>query len=526
MIPKFGGRDCELSSTGIDRDGNSINSADVTRAVLRHIAEAVELRGGRVWSSRGGFYASSTDCQRRWSSNGSCHYGDLGHTECCTPTCLDPYEFARRSVLSVRIAEEARQLAEAASQGEAQYMLSTANADTLDPSISFGTHISMAIEESLWADLFMAPRRPSRLPMVASGIAAAIPFFGAGYLLPTQEGIRYSLSARAHHITRVWTLTTTEAYRRGILNSRREAHGSGFERLHLIGFDYCLQSSALLFSFLQCLLAAAEESFCQFQLVDPVRALHAWSWGLNLETGQLPATAALVDGRHLTLPEYLRELTGTLLRMAESGFIDETVAPHAAELLPRIIQLTHDAGEGNVVACAKHLTWASKLLCLLGHCDEENQALGDASTRLLDHDFANTDRERGLFWKLWEQGDVDPLIDLDDVEAGWTEAPHDTRDYVRGRLIERFSDQITYLDWSFMEFRRSDNGWGPRVRIDLPQPGCLTRDEFEPLIAASRDVEELAERLAAFRAARDLEPTERMTPQLSSSANGFAGPGT
>ena len=452
---------------------------------------------------------------QRWASNGGCHYGDLGHVECCTPTCLDPFEFARRSLLSVRIAEEARRLAQIEAGHDVSYALSTANVDILDPAISFGSHISMTVEQSLWQDLFSGHRRPSRLAMVASGVAAAIAFFGAGYLLPLKDRTVYSLSARAHHITSVSTLATTEAFRRGLLNRRREAHGTGFDRLHMIGFDFCLSSSALLFSFLHCLLAAAEESFCQLQIIDPVRDLRSWSWGLDLESGHMPAAARLVDGRELTLPQFLRELTVTLLNMCETGLIPETVAPHAKDLLPRVVQLTEHAEAGRVAECARHLTWASKLLCLLNHCEEEGRVLGDASSRLLDHDFANTDRDRGPFWSLWDQGHIDPLVDPDDVECGWSEPPHDTRDYARGRLIELFASQITGVDWSYVEVRRPDSVWGPRVRIDLPRLDDLNRSEFDSLLESSRTLDALIDQLEATRAARAVDPLEDLTPHLA-----------
>ncbi len=513
MIPKHGGRDCELSSTGTNANG-SIDPGNVTGAILRQVPAAVEARGGRVWCSQGSYFSYSTDSLRRWASNGGCHYGDLGHVECCTPTSLDPFEFSRRSLLSVRIAEEARRLAQAEASDDVTYALSTANVDLLDPAISFGSHISMAIEQTLWQDLFTGYRRPSRLAMVASGIAAAIAFFGAGYLLPMKDRTVYSLSARAHHITTVSTLSTTEPFRRGLLNSRREPHGKGFERLHLIGFDFCLSSSAMLFSFLQCLLAAAEECFCQLQIIDPVRALRSWSWGLDLENGHMPITAGLVDGRQLTLPQYMRELTQTLLQMCETGLIPVTVAPHATDLLSRVVQLTDCAEAGRVADCARHLTWASKLLCLLNHCEQEGGVLGDASTRLLDHDFANTDKERGMFWRLWEQREIDPLVDPDDVECGWSEPPREARDYARGRLIELFADQITDVNWSYIEVNRSANSWGPRIRIDLPRLDDLDHNEFDAMLDSCRSLDALIDRLKATQTAKTVDPLEDLTQHL------------
>ena len=514
MIPKYIGRDCELSTTGIDANGDSIEPGRVTREVLRRIPEAFAERGTTVWSERGQFASYSMDCLRNWASNGQCHYADMAHVECCTALCLDPFDFAAQCLSMVEAAEAARRIAQDESEQAVRYSLSTSNADTLDPSISFGTHLSVCIEEELWEDLFHSYRRPSRLAMVASGLAAAIPFFGAGYLLPLRDRTVYSLSARAHHLSRISSVSTTEKFRRGILNSRREPHGRDVDRLHIIGFDLCLLSSPLVCSFVQCLLAAAEENYCGMQLLDPVRGLRLWAWGLDLETGRMPEKAMLVDGRQLTLPAYLRELTEVLLRMCETGLIGPDVAPRATELLPRIIALTEHAEAGSIRDCAPHLTWASKLLALLNLCQEEGAELGDAATRLLDHDFANTDPERGLIWQLWDEGLVDPLVSRGDVEIAWRQPPADTRDAVRGRIIERFPDAISDMDWGRVELRETNDRWGPRVRIELPHLDHARCAALGTVVESAAGVEHLSRGLTESRDGRMRDPVDDLADDL------------
>ncbi len=358
--PKYGGRDCELSTTGLDSRGESIDSWKVTPTVLAELTPALAELGIGVWSRQSvrhayaGSYASpySTDCLRHWTEAGQCYYADMGHVEVCTASCLYPTTFAAQCLSTLLGAEAARHRAEAESEGHT-YALTASNADMSNPGISFGTHLSFTVASSLWEDLFIEQRHPAILGYVSSAVAAAIAFFGAGYLLPLNDGTTiFSLSARAHHLSKLKTLSTTEPFARGILNTRREAHGKGHDRLHLIGFDYCLLSSPLLFSLLQCILAAAEEGYCGMNLFDPVRALRVWSWNMEPRTGKLPATARLVDGRRLTLPAYIRELTETLLQMCEAGLITPQVAPQAFEMLPRIIELTRYAEEGSMTRCA------------------------------------------------------------------------------------------------------------------------------------------------------------------------------
>jgi len=494
MVSKFIARDCELSTTGVDASNHMLDPWFVSRRVLAQIGTVFDSRHKSIWPSNSSCdensYASaySTDCLRTWPSNGQCYYCDMAHVEVCTAETNRPRQFAAQCISTLLVAEEARRFAEQAGDQGYRFLLSSANADTLDPAISWGTHLNVAIADTLWDDLFITHRHPACLGYVASVMAAAIPFFGTGYLLSLKDGTTiFSLSGRAHHLSCVHTLATTERFRRGLLNTRREPHGTGQDRLHLIGFDYCLISSALLSSFLQCALAAAEVGYFRLALEDPVRAMRTWSWRQDCSKARLSAVATLTDGRTLTLPEYLRQLVKTYLRMVEAGLITTEVAPEAEELLPIIIELTHYAEEGSLPRCAKHLDWAAKLLLL----QEIDGSYSDPSVRLMDHDFANTDPSRGTFWRLWENGLVDPLIDLGQAKSCITEAPAESRAWARGQLIEWFSEDICDVNWGHVNVRLEPKRWGRQMRVDLPHLESLNRNQLQPLLCHAHSVADL-----------------------------------
>jgi hypothetical protein len=163
------------------------------------------------------------------------------------------------------------------------------------------------------------------------------------------------------------------------------------------------------------------------------------------------------------------------------------------------------------------LDWAAKLLYLLDLC-QEGAELGDATTRLADHDFCNTDRGRGPFWQLWDAGLIDPLVSRADVEACLVDGPADCRGWVRGRLIQRFAPQITNVNWSYVELRRDDWRWGPRLRVEMPRPDWPNRAVFEPILERATSVEELAELLRTIGdgAARQSDPLLDISGQLAS----------
>ncbi len=532
-IPKYIGGDRELSTTGVDAQGVGIDPWIVTQNILASIDSAFVPHALRTWNqhSRGTSTSRSTDCLRHWGPNGACWYCDMSHVEACTPSCLEPRAFAAHGVSTLLVAEAARKQAELESDQPVRYSLSAANADLLNPAISWGSHISVSISTALWEDLIVEQRHPAILGFVASALAAAVPFFGAGYLLPFKNGETiYSLSGRAHHLTQVKTHATTQAWQRGLLNTRREPHGTGQERLHLIGFDFSILGAALKCSFLQCMLAVAEEAqrgmslenereFYSMNLVDPVRSLREWSWKIDLKTGRFPATARLAtdrQDRERSLPRYMQELAGMLLRMCESGLISDAIAPDARELLPRIIALAHYAEEGSISRCAPHLDWAAKLTCLQHVCEGQGATFGDPATRLIDHDFSNTDPERGTLWRLWREGLVDPLITLQDAERCIHEGPAESRDWGRGRIIDRFFDAVSDVDWSFIELRRDSENWRPRYCIDLPYLESLNKAKFERAIEEATSVDDMERIIERDRLtpSHENDPIDNISSQL------------
>lgn len=517
---KFIARDCELSTTGQDHSGRAIDGWQVTRSLLSQLPAALADVGTTVWSLHDRYASAySMDCLRRWTSAGQCYYADMSHFEACSAEVLRPRAFAAQSFSLLRAAERARVCAEQNDDPpDARYALSAASVDIQDPAISWGPHLNVSVSNELWEDLFLSHRHPARLGFVSSAIAAGIVFFGGGYLMPLKDGsVVYSLSARAHHLAFVQTLSTTEAFRRGILNTRREAHGE-LDRLHLIGFDFALISAALLASFVQCALAAAEEGFCDLILYDPVQALRTWSWNMDVRSGRLPAEATLIDGRRLTLPAYMRELTTKLLQMCEGDLLTDEVAPDAREMLPRIIELTEHLERGSIDRAARHLDWAAKFLLLKAG----GKPLESPSARLVDHDFTNTDPNRGALWRMWERGVVDPLVTLADADACLSTAPADSRAWGRGEMIRRFRAHVTDVDWGSVELKTKPDRWSQRLKIEMPRLDEFTRDDLGPVLDQVDSMHQLSESLVVEGRqprARRTDPQTDIVSELATARN-------
>lgn len=526
IIPKHVGGDCELSTTGTGPNGEALRSWDVTKTILDHIDTAFlphttwsmpERGWGNGWYGGGWGAYSATDSNRHWAPNGSCHYCDLGKLECASAETLSARQYSAEQISNLLIAEAARQAAEAAAPVGTKFHLTAENVDPLDPSISWGTHFNVAVSRQLWEDLYLENRHPNVYSFVVSSLAAATVMFGSGYILPLKSGeIVYSLSARSHHLGRLTSLDTTRAFKRGITNSRRQGF-SDQERQHLINFDFAPISARLRCCLVQMIFAAAENGFCGLNLFDPLNALRTWSFGLDLETGKLPEVALLADGRKMTLPQYMRQLATVLLDMVESGLVGEDVVPEAGELLPIIIELTHQLEAGALAQSAKHLDFCAKLMVLMSLSNNGTTTLGDATTRLSSFDFTNTDRTRGWFWKLWDAGRVDPLVTRDDVQQALEAAPSNTRAWGRGALISKFHDSVTAVDWDHVELRREGvtSRWGQHVKIALSRIESLNRVEFEQILTEARSVDELEDLLEQRDFVHQTDPAMDITSQLA-----------
>jgi proteasome accessory factor A len=415
------------------------------------------------------------------------------------------------------VVEAARARAESFLDPGSRLELTTSNSDALDAGVSFGQHLNVCVQQELWEELFVDPRRPAVLGFVASSLAAAIPFFGAGQILAlTGERALFSLSGRAHHLRRVMGSSTTQAFERSLLHDRREPHGSGHDRLHLIGFDAAPLASVLTACFLQCVLAAAEIHQGGHGLAAPLDALRAFSWDPALaETGRPRRTARLNDGRDLNLAQYLREVAEALLALCESGEIAAAHVPGAREHLPLIIELTHHLEQGCLDACARHLDWAAKLVYLARLEDELGLGLEDVELRLADHDFGST-RPEGVLSRLVSEGLVDPLVEPAAIEAALEDGPEDARGWARGRLIRAFPELIARVDWHALELQRTPNAWGPRLRIELPHLWSLRRSVLEPLLRDVHDIAELERAVARQVEAptRSRDPLDDLGPEL------------
>lgn len=482
-VPKVLGADIELgnSLTGPYPASNLEAATRVLRASIRPPFLGV---------FQGGLYAPAAgEGGRHWLPNGGCLYIDMSHLEMCLPETASARNHAAALHAMLRIVRSCRRKALALlATGEDLFVnlhVSDGTAET-----SWGAHFNVLIERRLFDGLFDS--RPHRLALLASFVAAAVPLFGQGLLLPEGGTCRYVTAARAHHLGELSGLATTIPFRRNLVNCRDEPHASGrLARLHLIAFDPNLQPIAIFLraGLTQLVLAALEEGWFDDQLVleDPVQAVRTWSESFAPTSGSFRPVRVPRPARDpITLLDWHRRLLEQLQALMDGGRIPPQVVPDGPEILDRFGRLLGYLADQDVESLAGSLDWALKWRILAEAAPQSGGDLASPSLRLLDQLYSHVDDQVGLFWVFWRNGLIDRCA-LDDAAIGRFVFAGDpeTRSGLRGELVRRLRPWITSIDWDRIELARDyPVRWydGARYVLELEDPAAASA----PLVAALR----------------------------------------
>jgi proteasome accessory factor A len=477
------GADIELGNCWTTPHGSRSNLEAASR-VLQSLGRLRPFHGfcGSAWGSTQGEWG------RQWLKNGSCIYCDMSHVECATQEVASARDHAAAVHAAVRIVRSARRRALAALPPRDDLFVNVHTSDGT-PETSWGAHLNFMIPRRLWNAVFHH-HKPHLMAMLASFMAAAVPVFGQGLVLRSADGCRYMTSARAHHLGSLVTLATTEAFNRGLLNSRDEPHADGeWARLHLIAFDANLQPAAIFMrtGLAQLFLAALDTGWFNPDLLldDPVAAAFAWSAGFDLESGRFSPAARRPGRSSIELTDWHQTLARDLDQLLTAGLIPESVVPEGAAILQMWTETLDGLARGDMPLVAARLDWALKwqTLALLPGWQGD---LGDPRLRLLDQYYGHVDDRVGLFWDSWRRGAVDRVIGDETIRHFMFAGDLHTRSGLRAELVRRLGPWIWSMDWDHVEVAAADRSWPWRThrrRIALADPAASSAE----LIAELRD---------------------------------------
>ncbi|MBA3689877.1 MAG: proteasome accessory factor PafA2 [Actinobacteria bacterium] len=412
--------------------------------------------------------------------NGARYYVDHAHPEYSTPECLTPRDLVTHDKAGERVLE--RSLDELGHSMVAGPILQIYKNNSDGKGNSYGTHENYLVDRALpFGDIVrdLTPFFVSRQIFTGAGK------LGAEGQWDARDSSIYQLTQRADFFETEVGLETT--LKRPIINTRDEPHADPelYRRLHVIVGDanMCEVATFLKVGSTALILKMVEDSFLpDLTLESPVRSMHEVSRDITCR-----ATIPLADGRRLSSVqlqwEYLEHAKKYVEREDDTAENREVVERWEGVLA---------ALETEPLSLHRELDWVAKFRLLEGYKERDRLDWSDPKLRLIDLQYHDVRRSKGLYNRLAAAGKVDRITTDEAIETAVMEPPENTRAYFRGRCISRYPDAIAAASWDSLIM---DTGRDALQRIPMREPLRGTKAHVEELLRSSEDAASLIDKL-------------------------------
>ncbi|MFY9913047.1 MAG: depupylase/deamidase Dop [Nocardioidaceae bacterium] len=409
-------------------------------------------------------------------TNGARLYVDHAHPEYSTPECTNPRDIVLWDKAGELIVSGAA--ASVSIPGQNPLVLYKNNTD--NKGASYGAHENYLMQRS------------TPFPDIVRHIT---PFFvsrqvicGAGRVGIGQDGAKhgFQISQRADYFEVEVGLETT--LKRPIVNTRDEPHADPekYRRLHVIIGDANLAeiSTYLKVGTTSLVLAMIEDRAISADLAidGAINELHEVSHDLSLKH-----LIKLKDGRQVTALD-LQEIYFDIARAYVDDTMGDDVDDQTADILDRWGS-TLEALRRDPMECRHQLDWVAKLALLESYRDRDNLNWDDPKLYLIDLQYADLRRDKGLYGRLVARGSIERLLTDEEVVRAVTTPPEDTRAYFRGRCLAQYPDRIAAASWDSVIFDLP--GRDSLQRIPTMEPTRGTRQHVGELLDRCKTAEEL-----------------------------------
>jgi proteasome accessory factor PafA2 len=412
--------------------------------------------------------------------NGARYYVDHAHPEYSTPECLTPRDLVTHDKAGERVLERSLdELTRSVVTGPALQIYKN-NSD--GKGNSYGTHENYLVDRALpFGDIVrdLTPFFVTRQIFTGAGK------LGAEGQWEARDRSIYQLTQRADFFETEVGLETT--LKRPIINTRDEPHADPdrYRRLHVIVGDanMCEVATFLKIGSTALILKMIEDAFLpDLTLESPVQSMHEVSRDITCT-----ATIPLADGRRLSA----LQLQWEYLEHAKKYVEREDDTPQNHEVVDRW-EAVLGSLETGPLTLHRELDWVAKYRLLEGYRERDGLAWSDPKLRLIDLQYHDVRRSRGLYNRLAAAGKVDRITTDEAIETAVMEPPENTRAYFRGRCISRYPDAIAAASWDSLIM---DTGHDALQRIPMREPLRGTKAHVEELLLSSEDAASLVDKL-------------------------------
>jgi proteasome accessory factor A len=412
--------------------------------------------------------------------NGARFYVDHAHPEYSTPEVTNVRDLIAFERAGERTMEAARRAATALLPSGQTLLIHKNNSDRKGN--SYGNHENYLIERR-------TPFREIVEHMTPFLITRNI-FCGAGKAGSENRShpCDYQISQRADFFETEVALDTM--VKRPIINTRDEPHADRekYRRFHVIIGDSNLSevSTYLRVGVTAIVLGLVEDGAIPKSLSvnDPVKAVKEISHDLACKRQY-----AMERGGRMTAIEIQKEFLDNALRYFSSRSID----PITKDVLVRwervLTKLAQDP-----MQLDREVDWVIKHKLISTYMQRHKVDWHHPQVHMLDLQYHDVRPDKGLYFLLERRGEVDRIVEPEEIERAVTVPPDDTRAYFRGECIRRYPDAVFGVNWDSISFNVGEE---PIKRILMNEPLKGTRAHVEDLLDASPNATILVRNLTA-----------------------------
>ena len=296
----------------------------------------------------------------------------------------------------------------------------------------------------------------------------------------------YQISQRADFFETEVALDTM--VKRPIVNTRDEPHADRdkYRRLHVIIGDSNMSevSSYLKTGVANIILAMIEDGVLtsNYSVVDPVRVVKEVSHDTTCK-----ADFAMERGGRLTAVELQQEY----LEAALTYFSSRELDPIHKDVLVRWERVLGQLKE-DPLQLDREVDWVIKHKIISGFMERKKVSWDHPQVAMLDLQYHDSRPDKGLYHLLERRGEVDRIIEDEDIQRALQQPPPDTRAYFRGECIRRYGSAVFGVNWDSISFNLGED---PIKRILMNEPLKGTKRHVKELFDASDTVAELVSKL-------------------------------
>jgi proteasome accessory factor A len=294
-------------------------------------------------------------------------------------------------------------------------------------------------------------------------------------VLQTARGAMFSIAQRAEHIWEGVSSATTRS--RPIINTRDEplSDSERYRRLHVIVGDSNMSeyTTFLKVGTTSIVLRMLEDPtfvMRDMTLENPIRAIRDISHDPTMKR-----LVRLANGREASA----LDIQSDYLERAQHYADTRDVSPLEAQALQMwehcLTRLADDP-----LSLDREVDWVIKHKLIESYCARHELPLSDPRVALLDLQYHDIDRRRGVFYKMQERGLVERVTSDEAIDEAVDVPPQTTRARLRGEFIRRAKERKRdyTVDWVHLKLN------------DQAQRTVLCKDPF-------RSHDERVERLIA-----------------------------